>query len=123
MGALPKLGRSRDHAFVMERTIPSMPSAPTHRPLWLDSNARLDHSKAPLAGSLFCAPSPSPEPSMTSLPPKGRQGFASMPPEKVRAIAKLGGAAVPPTKRSFTQNRDLARTAGAKGGRSTRFPK
>lgn len=45
-----------------------------------------------------------------------KRGFASMDPERVRAIAKMGGAAVPSDKRSFSQNRDLARTAGRKGG-------
>lgn len=45
-----------------------------------------------------------------------RRGFASMSPERRREIARMGGAAVPEEKRSFSQNRDLARDAGRKGG-------
>lgn len=47
---------------------------------------------------------------------KKRRGFASMKPELQRAIAAKGGAAVVPEKRSFSQDRELARTAGRKGG-------
>ena len=52
-------------------------------------------------------------------PPKGKRGFASMDPEKLRKIAIKGGQAVPKEKRSFTVNRDLASAAGRKGGLST----
>jgi hypothetical protein len=45
-----------------------------------------------------------------------RRGFASMTPERRREIARMGGAAVPEEKRSFSQDRDLARDAGRKGG-------
>lgn len=48
-----------------------------------------------------------------------KRGFASMDPEKVRRLASLGGKAVPASKRSFTNNPDLASRAGKKGGRST----
>lgn len=48
--------------------------------------------------------------------PKSRRGFASMDPEKQREIARKGGASVPDERRSFSQNRDLAVAAGAKGG-------
>ncbi|MGJ0392625.1 MAG: KGG domain-containing protein [Methylocystis sp.] len=47
-----------------------------------------------------------------------RQGFASMDPEKQRAIASKGGQSVPAEKRSFYQNPDLAVRAGRKGGLS-----
>ncbi|WP_370541146.1 general stress protein [Brevundimonas sp. BAL450] len=57
-----------------------------------------------------------------SKPAKSRRGFASMDPAKVREIAAMGGAAVPSNRRSFSQNRDLARTAGAKGGSISRLP-
>ncbi len=43
-----------------------------------------------------------------------------MDPEKRRAIARKGGASVPSEKRSFTKNRELAVTAGSKGGSSSR---
>lgn len=39
-----------------------------------------------------------------------------MSPEKLRAISSLGGKSIPAHLRSFAQNRDLASTAGAKGG-------
>jgi general stress protein YciG len=47
---------------------------------------------------------------------KGKRGFASMTPEKVRAIASKGGKAVSAEKRSFSRDRDLAAKAGSKGG-------
>lgn len=46
------------------------------------------------------------------------RGFASMDPAKQRAIASKGGQSVPPQKRSFSQNPDLAAKAGRKGGES-----
>jgi general stress protein YciG len=49
---------------------------------------------------------------------KSRRGFASMDPEKQRAIARRGGESVPNEKRSFSQNPELAAQAGRKGGRS-----
>lgn len=51
---------------------------------------------------------------------KSRRGFAGMDPERRREIARKGGAAVPPEKRSFTRDRDLAASAGAIGGSSSR---
>lgn len=51
---------------------------------------------------------------------KARRGFAAMDPEKRREIARKGGAAVPDEKRSFSQNHDLAVSAGAKGGTISR---
>jgi general stress protein YciG len=47
---------------------------------------------------------------------KGKRGFAAMSPEKRREIASMGGKAVPANKRSFSQNIDLAASAGRKGG-------
>ena len=38
--------------------------------------------------------------------------------ERQRQIASMGGKAVPDSKRSFSQNRDLAAQAGRKGGQS-----
>lgn len=49
---------------------------------------------------------------------KGKQGFASMDPEKRREIARKGGRSVPDEKRSFTKNSTLAREAGKKGGKN-----
>jgi general stress protein YciG len=49
---------------------------------------------------------------------KSSRGFASMDPEKQRAIARKGGKSVPDEKRSFSQNPDLAARAGRKGGQS-----
>jgi general stress protein YciG len=46
------------------------------------------------------------------------RGFASMDPEKQRAIARKGGESVPNEKRSFSQNPKLAAEAGRKGGQS-----
>jgi general stress protein YciG len=44
------------------------------------------------------------------------RGFASMDPEKQRAIASKGGSSVPAAKRPFAQNHELAASAGRKGG-------
>lgn len=43
-----------------------------------------------------------------------------MTPEKRREICSLGGKALLPTQRSFSQNRELAREAGRKGGLTPR---
>lgn len=51
---------------------------------------------------------------------KLKRGFAVMDPDKVREIARLGGAAVPAEKRSFSKDRDLAAEAGAEGGRNSK---
>lgn len=48
------------------------------------------------------------------------RGFASMDPDKRRALASKGGASVPRDKRSFSQNRELAAEAGRKGGATSR---
>lgn len=50
---------------------------------------------------------------------KDKRGFASMDPEKRRAIAASGGKSVPKEKRSFSKDRTLASAAGRKGGLST----
>ncbi len=52
--------------------------------------------------------------------PKSRRGFAAMNPERRREIARKGGASVPGEKRSFAKDRDLAASAGRKGGESNR---
>jgi len=46
------------------------------------------------------------------------RGFHAMDPEKHRAIASMGGKAVPNGKRNFSQNREAAVQAGRKGGAS-----
>ena len=45
-----------------------------------------------------------------------RRRFASMSPERLQEISRMGGAAVPPERRSFSQSHDLAREAGRIGG-------
>ena len=50
--------------------------------------------------------------------PKSTRGFASMDAAKQREIASKGGQSVPPEKRSFSQNPQLAAEAGRKGGLS-----
>ncbi len=48
-----------------------------------------------------------------------RRGFAAMDPARQREIARKGGASVPDEKRSFSQDRDLAASAGRKGGEAS----
>jgi uncharacterized protein len=48
-----------------------------------------------------------------------KRGFASMNIERQREIASKGGRSVPAEKRSFSQDRELASSAGRKGGQST----
>jgi len=48
-----------------------------------------------------------------------RRGFAAMDKDRQREIARKGGASVPDDKRSFSQNRDLAASAGRKGGEAS----
>jgi len=50
---------------------------------------------------------------------RSKRGFASMDPERQREIARKGGASVPREKRSFSQDRSLAASAGRKGGESS----
>ena len=59
-------------------------------------------------------------PHVESTTPRARRGFAAMSPERRREIARKGGASVPGEKRSFAKDRDLAATAGRKGGESSR---
>ena len=51
---------------------------------------------------------------------RSRRGFAAMDPDRRREIARRGGASVPSEKRSFAQDRDLAASAGRKGGSASR---
>ena len=44
------------------------------------------------------------------------RGFAAMDEDKQREIASKGGQSVPPEKRSFSRNHELASVAGRKGG-------
>lgn len=52
-------------------------------------------------------------------PTKKLRGFAAMNPERVREIARMGGRAIPPEKRAFSTNRDLAVESGRKGGQNS----
>ncbi|KAA5610961.1 KGG domain-containing protein [Rhodovastum atsumiense] len=49
---------------------------------------------------------------------RGRQGFASMDAARQREIASKGGSSVPPEKRPFARNHELAARAGRKGGQT-----
>lgn len=48
-----------------------------------------------------------------------RRGFASLTAERRLEIARMGGSSVPPEKRSFARDQDLAREAGRRGGINT----
>lgn len=52
-----------------------------------------------------------------------RRGFASMHPDKRRAIASKGGSAVPSGKRTFARDKAKAAEAGRKGGKALRLSK
>lgn len=54
--------------------------------------------------------------------PKKPRGFAAMTPERRAEIAAMGGRSVPSDRRSFSQDRALARQAGIKGGETSRRP-
>jgi len=56
----------------------------------------------------------------TTIPKARPKGFAAMDPAKRLEIARKGGASVPSEKRSFAKNRDLAASAGRKGGEAYR---
>ena len=49
-----------------------------------------------------------------------KRGFAGMTLERRQEIARLGGKAVPASKRAFSVNKNLAKTAGSKGGLAPR---
>ena len=57
---------------------------------------------------------------MEDIKKKSTRGFASMDPERQRAIASKGGQSVPKDKRSFALNKTLAAEAGRKGGQSVK---
>ena len=59
-------------------------------------------------------------PTIDTGKPRARRGFAAMNPERRREIARKGGASVPGEKRSFAKDRDLAASAGRKGGEASR---
>lgn len=52
----------------------------------------------------------------TEEPPKRKRGLAALSPERRRAIAAMGGRAVPAEKRAFSQDPQFAAKAGRKGG-------
>lgn len=49
--------------------------------------------------------------------PDPKRGFAAMPPERVREIARSGGQKAHRMRRAHQWNGDEAKVAGAKGGR------
>ena len=49
--------------------------------------------------------------------PQKRKGFASMSPERLKEVTSKGGRAVAPENRAFSRDPELARIAGAEGGR------
>lgn len=49
---------------------------------------------------------------------RSERGFAAMDEDRQRAIARKGGESVPASKRSFSQDHELAVEAGRKGGQS-----
>jgi hypothetical protein len=51
------------------------------------------------------------------------RGFAAMDRDRRREISRLGGAAVPGDKRTFAKDRDLAASAGRKGGSNSKRSK
>ena len=57
---------------------------------------------------------------MEKISGTSRRGFASMTPERRKEIARMGGKAVDPANRAFAKNRDLARSAGRQGGRTSK---
>lgn len=48
------------------------------------------------------------------------RGFAAMDPARRREIARKGGAGIAAENRSFSKDRDLASSAGRKGGQASR---
>ena len=48
------------------------------------------------------------------------RGFAAMSPEMRREVASRGGKSVPPERRAYSINRQLAKDAGRVGGRATK---
>lgn len=55
--------------------------------------------------------------------PKAKRGFAAMSLEKRTEISRKGGVSVPPEKRAFSQDPDLASRAGVLGAEALRRPK
>ena len=51
---------------------------------------------------------------------KKLRGFAALSPERRLEVARKGGAAVNPENRSFSRNKDLAISAGRKGGEASK---
>ena len=84
--------------------------APDERP---DANASLNPNRRPTRSTPDM-------PSVDTGKPRARRGFAAMNPERRREIARKGGASVPGEKRSFAKDRDLAASAGRKGGEASR---
>ncbi len=55
-----------------------------------------------------------------------KRGFAAMAesnPDRLREVARRGGASTPADKRSFARNPEMAREAGRKGGMAARTKK
>src|SRR5258708_13336697 len=78
-----------------------------------------DHAHpAPAAEEDEEAPDASPPPTSTPAPRKSRRGFASMSPEKQRAIASLGGKAAHESGTAHEFTTETAREAGSLGGKA-----
>jgi general stress protein YciG len=56
-------------------------------------------------------------------PERKPHGTSTLSPEERTRIARLGGQAVPPEKRTFSTHPGLAKRAGAAGGRATQAHK
>lgn len=52
----------------------------------------------------------------TTEPARKPRGFAAISPERRSEIARMGGLSVKPENRSFARSRELAASAGRKGG-------
>lgn len=50
---------------------------------------------------------------------KAKRGFGAMSPEKLKVIARKGGASVPAAKRAFATKPGLAKRAGIIGGKAS----
>ena len=55
--------------------------------------------------------------------PKLKRGFATLTPERLHELAVAGGKSLRPEQRAFSQNRDLAKAAGKKGGNAPKAPR
>ena len=52
-----------------------------------------------------------------------KRGFATLTLERRREVSSMGGKAVAPEKRMYARDRDLASSAGRKGGKAAHVPR